>query len=341
MQAEALDEIRFIALEVSESEGGLTFTRSLVEKSIGDLPPGSVLIKVHYSSLNYKDALSATGNRGVTRKFPHTPGVDAAGTVIHSTTTQWKVGDKVICMGFDLGMNTAGGFGQFIRVPAEWVLPLPVGLSLYEAMQLGTAGFTAGQCVHRLIEGGLHPLSGPVLVTGATGGVGSVAVSLLHKLGYMVTALTGKQQERAYLETLGADSIVDRRAATSNDDRMLLREKWAGVIDTVGGGILSWAVRSCQSDGVIACCGNAASGDLPLNVYPFILRGVRLQGVYSANCPLVRRLPIWEKLSGEWRVPKLQTITRLITLDQLEDAIATMLSGRVRGRLVVDVQGMA
>lgn len=341
MQATAFEDVRFIALIVNESKDRQEFTRALAEKTIGELPPGAVLIKVHYSSLNYKDALSASGNRGVTRKFPHTPGVDAAGTVVHSTDPVWHPGDEVLCMGFDLGMNTSGGFGQFIRVPAEWILPLPEGISMFEAMQLGTAGFTAGQCVHQLIDGGARPDSGPVVVTGATGGVGSVAVSLLNKLGYKVTALTGKQHEHSYLEALGADAVITRQAATSGDTgMMLLREKWAGVVDTVGGDILSWAVRSCRRDGVVTCCGNAASGTLPLNVYPFILRGVRLQGVYSANCPLARRQPIWKKMTDEWRVPHLDRIAHRIVLEQLDDAITMMLSGRSIGRIVIDVQGM-
>lgn len=341
MQAASFEHVRFIALTVKESAGGQEFTRSLTEKNIGDLPAGAVLIKVHYSSLNYKDALSASGNRGVTRKFPHTPGVDAAGTIVHSTNPEWSTGDEVICMGYDLGMNTPGGFGQYIRVPAGWIFPLPEGMSMFEAMQLGTAGFTAAQCVHQLIEGGVRPEVGPIVVTGATGGVGSVAVSLLNRLGYTVSALTGKQHEHPYLEALGADSVIDRQAVISGDtDRMLLREKWAGAIDTAGGEILSWAVRSCRCDGVVTSCGNAASGTLPLNVYPFILRGVRLQGVYSANCPMARRQPIWKKLAGEWRVPYLHKITRLVSLDQLDDEIIKMLTGRNTGRTVIDVQRM-
>lgn len=332
-------DIRFTALTVAETDDGQSFFRYLAEKSINDLPANDVLIKVHYSSLNYKDSLSASGNRGVTRRYPHTPGVDAAGTVVHSSSPDWHPGDLVICTGFDLGMNTPGGFGQYIRVPAEWVLPLPEGLSLFETMQLGTAGFTAAQCVQRLIEGGVQPHNGPIAVTGATGGVGSVAVSLLHSLGYTVTAVTGKMVERPYLESIGATSVIDREEAVNNTGRMLLRERWAGVVDTVGGEILSWAVRSCRFDAVVTCCGNVASGDLALNVYPFILRGVRLQGIYSANCPLTRRRPLWQRLAKEWRIPQMNQITRCLSLEQLDDSITMMLAGRLTGRIVIDLQG--
>ena len=269
------------------------FKRAVEQRSVADLPAGDVLIRVLYSSLNYKDALSAIGNRGVTKKYPHTPGIDAAGVVEASTVDQFSVGDEVICMGYDLGMNTAGGFGQYIRVPAGWVLAKPAAISFYEAMQIGTAGFTAAQCVDRLLHFGLLAEQGPVLVTGATGGVGSIAVAILSRLGFEVTGVTGKESEHNFLHELGCTAILDRKQVLGRPGAALLRERWAGVVDTVGGEILASAVKSSRYDGVVTCCGNAASGELPLTVYPFILRGISLVGIDSASCEMSRRQTIW------------------------------------------------
>jgi len=215
------------------------FTRQIEELNISDLPCGDVLIRVHFSSLNYKDALSAQGNRGVTRKYPHTPGVDVAGLVEDSTVDQFRVGDEVLCMGFDLGMNTAGGFAEYVRVPAKWVLAKPDNITLYETMQLGTAGFTAAQCVDRLMTLGVTPEKSPVLVTGATGGVGSIAVALLSLTGFIVTGVTGKESQRDFLQRLGCSTIFNRKQATGRAGVALLRERWVGVVDTVGGEILA------------------------------------------------------------------------------------------------------
>ncbi|NTV47670.1 MAG: YhdH/YhfP family quinone oxidoreductase, partial [Chlorobiales bacterium] len=276
------------------------FVRQISERSVDDLPQGDVLIKVNYSSLNYKDALSATGNKGVTRKYPHTPGIDAAGVVEESASKAFSLGDEVVVTGYDLGMNTSGGFGQYIRVPAGWVVPRPDGLSLRECMAYGTAGFTAAQCVKKLVDSGLTPDQGEVLVTGSTGGVGSVAVGILAKLGFTVVAVTGKEDQKPFLQYLGATSIMSRAEASDESGRPLLKARWAGVVDTVGGNILSTAIKSTQQHGTITCCGNAASPDLPLTVFPFILRGVALLGVDSANCPMPARLKIWEKLATDW-----------------------------------------
>jgi putative YhdH/YhfP family quinone oxidoreductase len=316
------------------------FRRAVENLSVADLPAGDVLIRVHYSSLNYKDALSAIGNHGVTRKYPHTPGVDAAGVVEASTVRQFAAGDEVLCMGYDLGMNTSGGFGEYIRVPADWILAKPDHLSLYEAMQIGTAGFTAAQCVDRLLHFGVTPGSSPVLVTGATGGVGSIAVALLNKIGFFVTGVTGKEKEHLFLQQLGCTKILNRKQAAGRLSAAMLRERWAGVVDTVGGEILASAVKATRYDGVVTCCGNAASGDLPLTVYPFILRGVSLVGIDSASCPMTRRAVIWKMLADPWRLDMLDSLTSCIPLDQVSGAIDEMLAGKIRGRVVVDLGGV-
>ena len=313
------------------------YKRAVEEVSIADLPAGEVLIRVHYSSLNYKDGLSAIGNKGVTRKYPHTPGIDAAGVVEASTDDRFAVGAEVICMGYDLGMNTSGGFAQYIRVPAKWVLTKPDQLSLYETMQIGTAGFTAAQCVDRLLHFGVQTGQGPILVTGATGGVGSTAVALLSKLGFEVTGVTGKESEHPFLQQLGCTAILDRQQATGRPAAAMLKEYWAGVVDTVGGEILATAIKSTRYNGVVTCCGNAASGDLPLTVYPFILRGVSLVGIDSANCPMTRRNSIWQQLAGSWRLDMLDRVSSCISLDQVSRAIDEMLAGKIRGRIVIDL----
>lgn len=331
-----MNELHFNALVAVEDQNGV-FHRAIRQQTLADLPAGEVLIKVKYSSLNYKDALSATGNRGVTKAYPHTPGIDAAGVVVASSNPQWQCGDEVICTGYDLGMNTSGGFGQYIRTPAHWLVKKPVGLSLLEAMQLGTAGFTAALSVLGLQNNGVAPENGAVLVTGATGGVGTIAVMLLRKLGYAVTALTGKMSERQFLLDLGAQAVLDRNEFLGHKDRPLLPARWAGVIDAVGGEVLATAVKGTGFDGVVTSCGNAASGDLPLNVYPFILRGVHLLGIYSANCPMEKRLAVWGKLAQEWKLPEVSSLCRMVTLDELETEIFAMLAGNSKGRCVVDL----
>lgn len=334
------EQTTFNALVVREQEGG--FQQAVEERRIAELPPGEVLIRVHFSSLNYKDALSASGNRGVTKKYPHTPGIDAAGVVAASSVPQFSAGDEVICMCYDLGMNTPGGFGEYIRVPVAWVLAKPEPLSLHETMQIGTAGFTAAQCIDRLLAFGLQPEQGPVLVTGATGGVGSLACALLAKLGFAVTAVTGKESEHDFLRQLGCAAVLNRQQATGRAGTALLRERWAGVVDTVGGDILAGAIKATQYNGIVTCCGNAAAGDLPLTVYPFILRRVSLVGIDSAECPLARRKEIWEKLAGPWHSALQDALTALsvrIRLDQVSQAVDEMLAGRTRGRIVVDLGG--
>ena len=322
-----MENTLFSALEVFE-DSHHCFQRQIRQKAVAELPPGDVLIQVRYSSLNYKDALSASGNRGVTKKYPHTPGVDAAGVVVHSVDPIWQVGDEVICTGYDLGMNTSGGYGQYIRVPGAWVVRKPQSLSLLESMQLGTAGFTAAQCLLQLEHNAITPDNGPILVTGATGGVGTIAILLLHELGYEVVAVIGKASAHGYLISLGAH-ILDRQELLSGREKQLLPVRWAA------------AIKSTGFDGVVASFGNAASGDLPLTVYPFILRGVHLVGIYSANCVMAKRMLIWEKLACEWKMMALPLVCRIIQLGQLDAEIRAMLAGQSKGRCVVDMEETA
>jgi putative YhdH/YhfP family quinone oxidoreductase len=326
----------FLALVVTETNDH-HFLRQIVQRSTDQLPSGEVLINVRFSSLNYKDALSANGNRGVTKQYPHTPGIDAAGFVVDSMDPRWVPGDAVICTGYDLGMNTDGGFGQLIRVPGDWLVRKPETLSLMKSMQLGTAGFTAALCVLGLESNGIDPRKGPVLVTGATGGVATIAILLLNKLGYAITAVSGKSSAHAFLRELGAQEVIDRETFLATRDRALLPARWAGVVDTVGVEILATAIKGADFDGVVTSCGNAASGDLPLNVYPFILRGVHLLGIYSANCPMEKRLRVWQKLANEWKLDRLDSLCRLIGLQDLEGEIDRMLAGQSKGRCVVQL----
>jgi putative YhdH/YhfP family quinone oxidoreductase len=325
----------FKAMVVSET-AEKTFGREIKQKALGDLPAGELIIEVKYSTLNYKDALSATGNKGVTKKYPHTPGIDAAGVVADSTTKSFGVGDQVIVMGYDLGMNTSGGFGQFISVPSTWAIKLPQGLSLKDSMSYGTAGLTAALCVIRLMASGLSKDSGEVLVTGATGGVGSVAVAILAKLGFNVVAATGKVTEQAFLTGLGAKTIISREEANDTSGRPLQKPRWAGVVDTVGGNILATALKTAKHGGLVTACGNAMSADLNVNVFPFILRGVSLLGVDSVEIPMRSRQMTWSKLAGEWKINLAGLVTE-VSLEELNPKIDEILKGGIRGRVVVDL----
>ncbi len=310
--------------------------RRIAQKYIRDLPAGDVLIQVMYSSLNYKDALSASGNRGVTRTYPHTPGIDAAGLVAESTHPAFLPGDPVLVTGYDLGMNTSGGFGQYVRVPADWVVKLPENLSLRESMIYGTAGFTASLSVQKIVDHGLSPASGDILVTGATGGVGSLAVAILSKIGYSVTAATGKSDQNDFLRSLGAKAVLSRTDITDNSQRPLLKARWAGVVDTVGGSILATALRSTFQRAAVTCCGNVASPAFAATVYPFILRGITLYGIDSASSPMPLRQRIWHKIAGEWKISQLDLLHAEIPLEGLEPAIERMLAGGQRGRVIVN-----
>ena len=324
------------ALVVEETSPN-SFTREIKSKNISDLPAGDLLIRVHYSSLNYKDALSASGNRGVTRHYPHVPGIDGAGVVEESTSTEFKPGDKVVITGFDLGMNTSGGYGQYIRIPAEWAIHCPDNLTLRESMIYGTAGFTAAQSVNKLINHPVLPEQGKILISGATGGVGSIAVSIMAKLGYSITAVSGKPEAKEFLTNIGATEIISRQQAADSSGKLLLKEKWAGVIDTVGGEILVTSIKSTAYGGIITCCGNVASPELPLSVYPFILRGVSLLGIDSAKCPIHIRQKIWQKLAGEWKIENLDSLVTECKLPELSGIIEKMLHGQQTGRVIVNL----
>jgi putative YhdH/YhfP family quinone oxidoreductase len=325
----------FKAMVVSET-AQKTFTREIGERALNDLPSGELIVEVKYSSLNYKDALSATGNKGVTRKYPHTPGIDAAGVIVDSTTKTFAVGESVIVTGFDLGMNTPGGWGQYISVPAGWAIRPPKGLSLRDTMVYGTAGLTAALCIIRLMASGLSKDSGEVLVTGATGGVGSVAVAILAKLGFNVVAATGKASEHDFLTGIGAKAIISREEANDTSGRPLQKGRWAGVVDTVGGNILATALKTAKYGGLVAACGNAMSADLNVNVFPFILRGVSLLGVDSVEIPMRARQMAWSKLAGEWKID-LGSIATECSLAELDPKIDQILKGGIRGRVVIDL----
>ncbi len=329
----------FKALVVTETEEK-QFTRRIETKTIEDLPDGDVIVKVHFSSLNYKDFLSATGNRGVTRNYPHTPGIEASGVVVESNASTFTPGDEVIVTSYDLGMNTAGGYGEYIRVPSGWVVPLPSGLTLREAMIYGTAGFTAALSVWRMVENGVKPEHGDILVSGATGGVGSIAVSILAKSGYGVVAVNGVVDESEYLKAIGARDVISIEEATDTSGRPMLKSRWAGSIDTVGGDILATSIKTVNPNGTVTCCGNVASHELPLNVYPFILRGVTLIGIDSQNCPMPIRAQTWEKLASDWKIEWLEKLTTEAPFEDLDAKIELMGQGKHKGRTIINIAGV-
>jgi acrylyl-CoA reductase (NADPH) len=330
-----MENIHYKGLVVSEQAG--EFIQMIQSLSTDDLPAGDVLVRVHYSSLNYKDALSASGNKGVTKKYPHTPGIDAAGIIVQSENDQFKSGDKVIVTGFDLGMNTSGGFGQYIRVPAQWVVKLPEGLTLKESMILGTAGFTAGISVLRLSEL-IKPEDGKILVSGATGGVGSVSLALLVKLGYQTVAITGKDSEYDFLRSLGSSEIISRDAFLLPDKRPLLPAQYAGAIDTVGGPVLENILKVLKPSGAVTTCGNVSSIQLNTTMFPFILRGNTLIGISAQNYPSMKRTSLWNRLATDWKPDNLHDLNSEITLNELKKHIALILDGKIKGRTIVNMK---
>ena len=308
-----------------------------VTRPLSDLPPGEVTIRVEYSSANYKDALAATGHRGVIRQLPHVPGIDAAGTVVASSAESHRAGEQVLVTGFDLGAGRWGGWAEYIRVPADWVLPLPQDWTPREAMILGTAGFTAAQCVMALERHEIQPGNGTVVVTGATGGVGCVAVLLLAQLGYRVAAVTGKADRHDWLRSLGAAEILPREAVVDATDRPLLSARWSGAVDTVGGRTLGTLLRSLQHRGCVAACGLVGGADLPITVYPFILRGCKLDGIDSALCPWPQRREVWRRLSQEWRVANLDRVAHEVALRDAGEVVRMLLAGQSVGRPILRV----
>jgi alcohol dehydrogenase len=322
----------FKGLWTSEKEG--TYVTSVSDIPVGILNTEQVLVQVFYSSLNYKDALSSTGHRGITRNFPHIPGIDAAGIVINDPTGNFKSGSQVIITGFDLGMNAHGGLSEYVSVPPTWVIKLPKGLSLEKSMQIGTAGLTAGMAILALQQNGVKPNSGPIVVSGATGGVGMCSILLLKQLGYQVIAITGKRELHDFLKSIGVDEILDREEFLKEKTKALYSMQFSGAIDTLGGDTLIKILKSLKAGGSVAACGMASSVDLNLQIYPFILRGARLLGIYSADSPLELKRKIWNKLANEWNFP-LEKIVKTITLEQAPKIMQDMLVGKTSGRYLV------
>ena len=310
----------------------------ITQRRLSELPPGECLIRVAYSSLNYKDALAAKGHPGVNKVFPHIPGVDAAGRIASPGAGPFAQNQPVLVTGFDMGANRWGGWAEYIQVPQEWVVPLPTGLTLRESMILGTAGFTAGLCVDALQKHEVRPESGEVVVTGASGGVGTFAVALLAKLGYQVTAVTGKASSHEYLTRLGASQIMGREQLDDRSGKPLLSGRWAGAVDTVGSNMLGTILRATRHGGCIAACGLAAGSDLPVTVFPFILRGITLAGIDAAWGSIPLRHQIWSRLAGPWKLDCLPTIARFVELHDLPLWIDEILAGRVTGRIVVSLE---
>lgn len=327
----------FRALWVQEEQAGV-FTRTVIQRRLDDLPAETVLVHVKYSSLNYKDALSAAGNRGVTRRYPHTPGIDAAGTIVESGDARFSPGDEVIIAGVEFGVSVPGGYGQYVRVPAGWLIPLPDRMTLRQSMAYGTAGFTAAMCASRILQAGLSPERGEVLVTGATGGVGSIAVGILASEGYRVTAATGKPENSSWLHALGANQVIHRDEVIDTSGKPLLHARWSAVVDTVGGDYLASAIRAAQPEAVVTACGNAASPNLPLTVFPFILRGVSLLGIDATRVSWEERVRLWNKLAAEWAVDAVEQAAREVSLDALDAEVQRMLQGKQAGRVIVNLE---
>ena len=320
-------------------EGGRVEGR-VVSMALDELSPGGVVIRAAYSSVNYKDALAATGSGKIIRRFPLVPGIDVAGTVESTNDARFRQGDAVLVTGYDLGVAHDGGYAGVVRAPADWVVPIPDGLSPFDAMAIGTAGFTAALSIVDMENSGLAPASGPVIVTGATGGVGSLAVQMLAARGYAVTALTGKDGEHEFLRSLGAREILSRNQLEKGT-RPLEKSQWAGAVDAVGGDTLAWLTRTMMYNGTIANSGLTGGTELHTTVLPFILRGVKLLGIDSVMCPMEKRLRVWQRLATDLRPAGLRTVAREITLDALPDAFATLLRGAARGRFVVTHEGKA
>ncbi|HEX6005015.1 MAG TPA: oxidoreductase [Burkholderiales bacterium] len=326
---------RFKAYRVF-SENGRTEGR-IVELKLDDLSPGEVVFRTAYSSVNYKDALAATGSGGrVIRKYPLVAGIDAAGTVVASSDARFKPGDEVICTSYDMGVAHDGGYAGCCRVPAQWVVPLPAGLTLHEAMALGTAGYTAALAICLLEQNDLKPRNGKVLINGATGGVATLAIDMLAGLGYAITAVTGKDGEHEFLKRLGAAEVLARKDIDPGS-RPLEKALWAAAFDSVGGEQLAWLTRTMQPEGVIASFGNAGGIELKTTVLPFILRGVRLIGVNSASTPMDLRTRIWARLASDLKPRHLSDIAFTITLEQLPEQFDRLLKGVGRGRAVVKI----
>lgn len=321
----------FVVEKIEEKE----FAGDVKEIEKPTIGENEVLIKVSYSSLNFKDALSSVGNPGVTRVFPHVTGIDVAGTIEESSSDEFSAGEAVLVTGYDMGMNTDGGHAEFVKVPASWVVKMPEGISDKEIMTYGTAGLTAALSVNELINNDVKPEDGSILVTGATGGVGSIAVAILAKLGYEVVAISGKEDKIPFLNSIGAKEVILRKDFDVENKRPMGSEKYAGVIDTVGGNILAEALKVIKYDGVATCCGLTSSFELPTNVFPFILRGVRLIGIDSVEAKREKKAAAWAKIAGDFKIDTLNDLTNEIGLDEIKEAYAQLLDGKAVGRYLV------
>ncbi len=324
----------FSAILIDKAETGQTVALAQIEED--RLPEGNVTIDVAFSTLNYKDGLAITGKSPVVRKFPMVPGIDLAGTVTESSDADWKIGDTVVLNGWGVGESHWGGLAQRARLKGDWLVPLPAAFTPRQAMAIGTAGYTASLCVEALLRHGVVPGSGEVLVTGATGGVGSVAIALLVKAGFKVTAATGKAAEAEYLKHLGADTIIARNELAAAG-KPLQKERWAAVVDSVGSHTLANACAQTRYGGAVAACGLAQGMDFPASVAPFILRGVALLGIDSVMAPKAKRLGAWARLAADLDPAALETIATEIPLAEAPDAARKLMEGTVRGRFVVDV----
>ncbi|MDM5326412.1 acryloyl-CoA reductase [Neobacillus sp. CF12] len=325
----------FMALVVNKSE--TDFTLGIKNVSFNELPVGEVLIKVAYSSINYKDGLASIPDGKIVRSYPFVPGIDLAGVVVSSEDPRYKEGDQVIATSYEIGVSHYGGYSEYARIPADWIVPLPENLSLKEAMIYGTAGLTAALSVQRLEENGLTPEKGKVLVTGATGGVGSIAVGILAKRGYDVVASTGKSSERDYLHKLGAKEVVSREEVYNGKIKALDKQLWAGCVDPVGGESLAAVLSKIHYNGSVAVSGLTGGGNVPTTVFPFILRGINLLGIDSVYCPMDVRKPLWERMATDFKPEVLNSISKEISLEELPQTLPLILQGQAKGRFIVKI----
>ena len=326
---------KFKAFLIEEAEEGVNSSFKTIDTA--DLDPGEVLIKTAYSSVNFKDALAATGAGKIIRRFPCVGGIDLSGVVVESSSDEFKVGQEVIATSYDIGVAHHGGYAEYCRVPAKWIVPMPTGLDLFSSMALGTAGFTAGLAVERMEHNGLNPDAGPVLVNGATGGVGGIAIDILSAMGYDVTAMTGKPDQSDYLKSLGAAEILDTASLDLAKIRPLGRETWAGVVDNLGGDILAWLASTVKVGGAIASIGLAASFKFNTTVMPYILRGVTLAGIDSVNAEMEVRRKVWGRLATDMKPKNLDKIVTTVAFDDLPATFEAVMQAKMRGRSVVKI----
>lgn len=332
------DNKTFKALVVEETSDG-NFEKSIQQRNLSDLPDNDLLIEVHYSSLNYKDAMSASGNKSITKNYPHTPGIDAAGVVVSDKSGTFSEGQEVVVFGYDLGMNTAGGLGQMIAIPADWALPCPEALSLKEAMIYGTGGLTAALSIQKLEKMGAKPSDGPVAVSGATGGVGTISIAILSQLGYESIAFSGKPEQSEHLKELGATEVRHRDTINEVGNRPVGRPLWANAIDTVGGDYLANLLKQTKPGGAVTTCGLAASASFSMTVLPFITRAVSLLGIDSVFIPLEDKKAIWQRVATDMKLPNLEQYAEEITLEQTPEYLERFIDGKAVGRYVVNVKG--